>query len=91
MLKYMISDGTSMQTDVLMREGARIRKVEMQGDKVCAWAETPGGADPLTERTFCVIGTGMDVPDPGVYLATVFEGPYVWHVYEVTLIRGWRP
>ena len=83
MLKYLISSRTSMQVDVLMNEGAVIRAVGMQDDAIHAWAENPDG-EPLTvTRTFRVIGTGWDVPD-GTYLGTVFDGPYVWHVYEVT-------
>lgn len=23
------------------------------------------------------------VPEPGTYVGTIFEGPFVWHVYEV--------
>ena len=84
MLKYRISSNASMQTDVLMREGAVIRAVGMQGPDIYAWAETPVQADPLTvTRTFRVIGTG-NVSD-GTYLGTVFDGPYVLHVYEVTI------
>ena len=85
MLKYKISDDDFMQTDVLMRKGAVIRAVAMQGSVLCAWAETPMQADSLTvKRTFCVVPTGGDIPDPGTYLGTVFEGPFVWHIYEVT-------
>jgi len=82
--KYKISSSTSLQTEVPMREDAAIRAVGMQGHEICVWAETPSG-DPFTvTRTFRVIGTGFDVPDPGAYIGTVFDGPFVWHVYEVT-------
>ena len=83
MLKYLISSTHSMQTDVLMREGAVIRAVGMQDHVIYVWTESPGGDDPLITRTFRVIGTGFDVPD-GTYLGTVFDGPLVWHIYEVT-------
>ena len=83
MFKHLISSSTSQQVDVLMREDAVIRAVGVQDGQVYAWAETPGG-DPLTiTRRFRVIGTGWDVPDPGVYLGTVFSAPFVWHVYEI--------
>jgi len=82
MLKYKISSDTSDQVGVLMPARAVIRAVGMENHAICAWAETPGG-DPLTvTRTFRVIGTGRYLPD-GTYLGTVFQGPYVWHVYEV--------
>lgn len=84
MLKYLIASATSMQVDVLMREDAIIRAVGMQDHGIFIWAETPAHADPLTvTRTFRVIGTGWDVPYLGTYLGTVFDGPFVWHVYEI--------
>lgn len=87
MFKYQISDSDMMQADVLMREGAVIRAVAMQGKAICAWAEVPYdvGGEKLESRTFCVVPTGGDLPEPGTYLATIFEGPFVWHVYELTV------
>jgi hypothetical protein len=87
MFKYRVSSNTSDQVDVLMREGAVIRAVGIQGHDsshpaIFAWAETPGGDFTVTRR-FRVIGTGFDIPNPGTYLGTVFDGPFVWHVYEV--------
>ena len=84
MFKYQVSSDTSRQVAVLMREDVTIRAVGMQGSQIYVWGETPGHADPLTvTRTFRVIGTGFDVPDVGNYIGTVFDGPFVWHVYEV--------
>lgn len=84
MLKYKVSSGGLKQEDVLMNEGAVIRAVGMQDGAIYAWAENPGGEPLNVPRTFRVIGTGWDVPDPGTYLGTVFDGPFVWHVYEAT-------
>jgi hypothetical protein len=82
MLKYKISSTESMQTDVLMPRAALIRAVGMQGDhQVYAWAEAAAGDHMF--RTFRVIATGGDVPDFGAYLGTVFDGPFVWHIYEM--------
>jgi hypothetical protein len=84
MLKYQVSSDTSRQVAVLMREGATIRAVGVQGHAIYVWAETPVQADPLTiTRTFRVVATGDDLPGVGNYIGTVFEGPYVWHIYEV--------
>lgn len=90
--KYKISNDTSMQTTTPMREGALIRAVGMQDNAVHVWAEVPYdvGGERLVPRTFLVVPTGGDIPDPGNYVGTVFEGPFVWHVYEVTTAAG-RP
>ena len=83
MLKYKVSSDTSLQVAVQMREGVTIRAIGVQGHEIHVWGETPRSADPLTvTRTFRVVGTGDDVP-LGDYIGTVFEGRYVWHVYEV--------
>lgn len=81
MFKYQVFDGA-----VEMREGAVIRAVGMQNRAIYAWAEVPYdvGGERLAERTLRVVATGRDVPDPGVYLGTVFDGPFVWHIYETT-------
>jgi len=82
MLKYRIS-AVQEQTTVAIRAGAIIRAVGVQQPReICLWAEVPDGF-PVETRTFRVIGTGWDVPDLGTYLGTVFDGPLVWHVYEV--------
>ena len=84
MLKYQVSSDTSQQVTVEMREGATIRAVGMQNHQIHVWAETPIKANPLTvTRTFRVVATGSDLPDPGNYVGTVFDGPWVWHVCEV--------
>jgi len=83
LLKYRISVGQE-QVVVAMRNGAIIRAVGVQRpSEICLWAEVPDDT-PVITRTFRVIGTGWDVPDPGIYLGTVFDAPLVWHVYEVT-------
>lgn len=82
MLKYRISAGQE-QTTVAMRSPSTIRAISVQRPReICLWAE--GRAEsPVTMRTFEVVPTGGDIPDPGSYVGTVFDGPFVWHVYEV--------
>lgn len=83
MLKYRIS-AEQEQTTVPMRTGAVIRAIGVQSPReVCLWAEV-SDSNTVIARTFRVIGTGFDVPEPGTYIGTVFDGPYVWHLYEVT-------
>ena len=81
-LKYRISTEQE-RTTVAMRAGTLIRAVGVQRpSEICLWAEVPDDG-PIEPHAFRVIGTGWDVPDPGTYLGTVFEGQFVWHVYEM--------
>lgn len=85
MLKYQIS--VTMPTILTLHFGTTIRFAGTQAShSVTLWAEVPDRYDSQmdVERTFRVIGTGHDVPSPGTYLGTVFDDPFVWHVYEVT-------
>lgn len=84
--KYRISSLSSDRAAVPMREAAVIRATGAQRGVIYLWAEVPYdvGGERLTSRTFQVVPTGGDIPDPGTYVGTVFDGPYVWHVYEVT-------
>ena len=44
------------------------------------WFEIEYGAD-LEKRSFKIFGTGMDIE--GTHLDTIFEPPFVWHLYEI--------
>jgi hypothetical protein len=60
-----------------------IRKVAMQGDALTRWAEVPDKGI-LTLRAFRVFGTGEQIDPPTAnYIGTAFDGPCVWHVYEL--------
>ena len=83
MLKHRISASREHQTTLTMRAGATIRAVGVQQPgEICLWAEVPFDS-PLEPRTFRVVPTGGDLPDVGNYIGTAFDGPFVWHVYEV--------
>jgi len=61
--------------------GAKFLHFDIQTGKFSAWFEV----DPTMEkedRTFFVIGTGMPIVEGEVYLGTVLEGEFVWHLYE---------
>jgi hypothetical protein len=68
--------------EVQIPRGAKVLTANMQGDKVVLWAEVDTD-EVLEHRTFHVYGTGHVIPDNACYIATVFEGVFVWHVYEV--------
>jgi hypothetical protein len=37
----------------------------------------------VEERRFVVVGTGSEIDDNMVYVGTMFEEPFVWHVMEL--------
>jgi len=40
--------------------------------------------NPMTEITFNVYGTGLDLPQPeGNYVGSILDGEYIWHVFKM--------
>ena len=79
--KYTIARTGMSQIPV--RRGAQLLDVQIQNDAMCIWAEVDTDAD-YEERAFLVFGTGWEMPMVTmVHIATVQDGPFVWHVYEV--------
>lgn len=70
-----------------MPKGAKLLAVQLQGDTPCLWAEVDPGAK-KESRLFAVFGTGNQMPREmgysDVYVGTFQEGPFVWHLYELT-------
>lgn len=64
--------------------GSVIRHVACQGVSPYMWVEVPDSNLRTEKRTFRVFGTGHD--QTGMkwpkYLGSVFQGIYVWHIYE---------
>jgi hypothetical protein len=70
---------------IKMPIGAVVLSVQFQRGVLSMWAiVNPNNEDEL--RCFEVYGTGADFPSLGMaerkHLATVQEGPFVWHVFE---------
>lgn len=72
--------------EVTMPKDAKVLKAGIQNGVVYVWAEVDTKA-PIEERHFVVYGTGWEIAtDRNLsYIDTVFDGPFVWHVYEVCL------
>lgn len=86
--KYEIkSTGTS---SVFIPIGSRVLSVQVQGGKVCFWAEVWQDA-PKEERKFKVVQTGGEVNtcEGGAFIGTfqLDNGDYVGHVYELPKAR----
>lgn len=80
--KYEPKFSMADRAEVEMPVGARILDAQMQGRQMAVWAEVDEGAE--TEvRVFHVRGTGHIPPleEGARHVATMQEGPFVWHLY----------
>ncbi len=77
-------DITDIQTIEMPVDG-KILSIQTQLGNICMWVEVNSSA-PTTKRTFCVFGTGHEMPlyDRMTYLGTAqtANGKLVWHVFE---------
>ena len=57
----------------------QLLSVDMQEGKLVLWLDS--ATDYPTEYTFTVCYTGEDAPRNAIYVGTVQDGPFVYHVY----------
>lgn len=70
------------QQAISMPSYADIVSVQRQGDSLCLWAIV-APENPQQRRDIRIVGTGHPMPDDRlVFIATVQDGPFVWHVFE---------
>lgn len=73
------------EQEVSMPGSAVVLCVQIQaGHGPCLWARVNTEFS-LEKRTFLIVGTGNPFPEskrPPVYIGTVQQGPFVWHVFE---------
>lgn len=77
--------GTNGVSRVRLPIDAKVLSTNVQDGKVQIWAEVDDEAA-LEDRHFIVYGTGHEMLDTEhqVYVGTIFDNPFVWHVYEYT-------
>ncbi len=67
-------------------EGTKVVHVDSQAEGTMQlWVEIPDqhpAETILEERTFVVYGTGHHIVDKDIYVGTVLDDPFVWHLYE---------
>lgn len=85
-LKYDIKN--CGKTTLNLPVGASVCKVEYQGAYLRIWALANVSHPRKEQRTFEVVATGQQfggANDTGChcYVETVFEGQFVWHIFEV--------
>lgn len=73
---------------VFMPRGSQILHIGHQGDPamVCIWALVHTGEPAAIAKTFYVVGTGQELPEPSrwTFVGTVnyHPVPLVWHVFQ---------
>jgi len=69
--------------NITMDWDARLLSVQFQDGKLCLWAMVDTNSW-KSHRTIRIVGTGMDFdPDGLVFIGTVQQDGFVWHVFEV--------
>lgn len=84
--KYQLKDIVLNDTVTInLPKGAKIIHTLLQNDQIYIWAEIDTAMKD-TQRTFEVFGTGFNFPDDIrvelVYLATIQDDIFIWHIYE---------
>jgi hypothetical protein len=84
--KYQLTgqDNNHLSADV--PAGANIIHADMQNSIPCIWAVVDPTAR-LETLYFTFTGTGFDVPPDSIHVGTMFQGPYVWHLFQEYLVE----
>lgn len=68
--------------DVKMPFGANVLNAQLQDGKITLWAKVQSFNSPEPRR-FIINGTGHELNDEGdIYIGTVQQLPFVWHIFE---------
>lgn len=70
-------------TGLHLSPNAKIRHFGMQGSSPTLWIEVDNGML-FEKRYFKIFGTGHELKNVIDFVGTTFDGPFVWHCYEVT-------
>jgi hypothetical protein len=78
--KYVINRVDVMCLD--LPDGAEVLTAAMQNGDITLWILVDPNAE-LRKRPFYVVGTGNPFPpEAKTFIGTVFDGPFVWHIFE---------
>lgn len=78
-------------TKIELPEGSEILSVQMQHGNLFMWVLIAGTKYIVEKRFFQVFGTGHAILEKvKQYLATVQDGMFVWHVFEMEECGGTR-
>lgn len=68
--------------ELALPKGTEILRVGMQHSVVTLWALIDPDEGVWEVRRFVRYGTGHEVHGVNLYIGTVFDGPFVWHIFE---------
>lgn len=81
--KYKLSSPLGIITKVSLPKGSTVLSAGFQANDFYIWALVDT-EQPTEVRKFIVYGTGWEIDEDNVCpIDTVFQGPYVWHIFEV--------
>ena len=69
---------------IAMIKGAEILTVNLQNDTATLWALIDPYEGLEESRLIVIRGTGHPIEDNAKYIATYVDGPFVWHIFELT-------
>lgn len=81
--KYELPDLFHEDAVIYPPAGAEVVKVRYEGLRLTVWMLVDP-AQPQEWRAFQMFGTGWPVPRGYAHVDTVFEGEFVWHLFENT-------
>jgi hypothetical protein len=83
--KYPLDFSKANTTTIQIHDFADILKCAIQGEgvfNIYLWANVQTELS-LIERHFAIVGTGWELPKNTKYIDTIFDGDFVWHIYEL--------
>jgi hypothetical protein len=66
--------------------GAKIVKANIQRGVFVIWCIVQPVDAIMETLYFTVTGTGFDVPPDSVHIESIFDGPFVWHLFQEDLV-----
>ena len=83
--KYKFNIGDTLE--LTLPGGAEVIHWDVQYGMLCVWAKV-NPDNPVQVQRFELRYTGHPLGDVGKHLATIFDGPFVWHVFEPAKQEG---
>lgn len=80
--KYPVPRQLGCKFPLLLPLEFKFLRIGFQGEALFLWAEVNKDMKPVAHQ-FGLFGTGHDIPNNAVYLATYDDGPFVVHLYRL--------
>jgi hypothetical protein len=75
---------TLSDSPITIPKGAEILTVKLQNDTPTLWALVDTDEYLQEGRLIVIRGTGHTIEDNAKHITTYMDGPFVWHVFELT-------